>query len=50
MKKLYILTIITILVTSCAKEKIETNVDTSQNPTLVSISVDGKISNTVVVR
>lgn len=50
MKKLYIITVITILIASCAKEKIVNSIDTSQNPTLVSISVDGKTSNTVVVR
>ena len=50
MKQILFGLIIVILAASCKKEKIESTIDTSQNPELVSISVDGKTSITVVVR
>lgn len=50
MKKLLLITIISTLIVSCKKENIDNSIDTSQNPTLVNISVDGKSSITVVVR
>jgi len=50
MKKILIISMVSILLVSCKKEEVNTPIDTSQNPTLVSISVDGKSSITVVVR
>jgi hypothetical protein len=50
MKKILIISLISIVLISCKKEVVNTPVDTSQNPTLVSISVDGTLSKTVVVR
>lgn len=50
MKKILIISLVSILLTSCKKEEINAPVDTSQNPTFISISVDGTLSKTVVVR
>jgi hypothetical protein len=50
MKKILIISLLSILIVSCKKENVNNSIDTSQNPTLVSISVDGKSSITVVVR
>jgi hypothetical protein len=50
MKKILIISMVSILLVSCKKEEVNTSIDTSQNPTLVSISVDGTLSKTVVVR
>jgi hypothetical protein len=50
MKKILIISMVSILLVSCKKDEVNQPVDTSQNPTLVSISVDGETSVTVVAR
>lgn len=50
MKKILLILSLCFFTISCTKDNVQEVVDTSKNPKLISVTVDGKESTTVVVK